>query len=159
MPPSASCDRKHAISMYIPATNITPQMSYAQITQCALMGKVCQYILNIWTKWHQPCDKQCCTKMTITPVSNADNNDNAAWYTIGQISQNLGQHSKSIKTLPDDNNTAENCWHIDSGQRGHSQNQYRLCTLPQSRAHQMRSSRNHDILAQVMISSVHHQMT
>ena len=41
---------------------------HAQITQCASMRQVCYYICNIWTHWHQPHDKECCTQKTIMPM-------------------------------------------------------------------------------------------
>ena len=59
----------HAIAIHVPATNMPPLMPYilahAQITQCASVREVCQYICNIWTHWYQPYDEQCCTQKTM----------------------------------------------------------------------------------------------
>ena len=55
----------HTVTNICTRNKYNPQMPHTQITQCASMGEVCQYIYHIWSHWHQTCDQECPIQMMV----------------------------------------------------------------------------------------------
>ena len=61
MRPSASCDKKHAIGIYVPKLICPSNSTYkphVPITWCAHIWQLCQYICLIRTQCYQQCDQE-----------------------------------------------------------------------------------------------------
>ena len=74
-------------------------MPHDQITLCAFMGKICQYICHIWSCSLQWCSQYHCTQMAWNDNDDANNNDNNdATVSLHRLSWPLGQISQKKHT-------------------------------------------------------------